>query len=69
MSRTDKDAPYRVRAANGERVFYINDSNFRFQRRILKRLRSKAIRRYSPESKDNGAKSPYNGMRRTWDFE
>lgn len=75
MARTDKDAPFVVRKARGEIpthggwYFYWSDSGFRKGRAALKRQRSKAIRRYSPESNNNGAKFPYSGLKRTWDFE
>ena len=77
MSRTDKDEPFKVRYPDWEEtVFYdkvyrpcSGDSGFRVTRRWLKRRRNKNIRRYSPESNNNGAKQPYNGLRRTWDFE
>lgn len=71
MARTDKDLPWEVRKARNETkfVFAWSDSGFRKGRRLLKRQHSKALRRYQPEAKDNGAKFPYSGFKRTWDFE
>lgn len=84
MSRTDKDMPVVVThrdrikgyAINGNPLFDLNrgdaisgDSGFRKTRKFWKRARNKNIRRYSPESNDNGARPPYSGLKRTWDFE
>lgn len=69
MSRTDKDTPWPVRKARNEKVYYWSDSGFRKTRAWYKRHRSKSIRRYKPEATSNGAKFPYSGLKRTWDFE
>ena len=76
MSRTDKDLPYKVLFPEGwpgmqeyKRAGISGDSGFRKYRKWLKRARNKSIRRYKPEASDNGAKPPYNGTKRTWDFE
>lgn len=78
MSRTDKDVPFRVKFPDGwvnyheamRQAALSGDSGFRKTRAFAKRRRNKNLRRYNKSlAGNNGAKFPYSGYKRTWDFE